>query len=187
MSKKRPITNPQLDATIEEAQESDTHVLHPHDVMRNVYREMEITFQEEDDTIVTRLNLESLEVKVITWGAPDDLAAVIVKLPVRAAPKFRAAAGEFLHRLNYGAPRKFWEIDHNDGEIRMAAYTDTISGPLTESTFRALLNFMLMTANDVFPYLTSVLSGGMTAEFAADQAEAAIRAMCNADAKTEEV
>jgi len=35
-------------------------------------------------------------------------------------------------------------------------------------------------------YLTSVLSGRMTPEFATDQAEAAIRAMCNDDAKTEE-
>ena len=186
MSKKRPANNPPLDTTTEEAQESDAHVLHPLEVMRNVYRKMEITFQEDDDTIFTRLNLENVEVQVITSGAPDDLASVIVKLPVRAAPKFRAAAGEFLHRLNYGARRKFWEIDHNDGEIRMAAYTDTIAGPLTESTFRGLLHFMLMTADEVFPYLTSVLAGRMTAEFAADQAEAAILALCDNDGKTEE-
>jgi hypothetical protein len=154
--------------------------------MRKVYQKMEITFQEDDDSIFTRLNLENVEVQVSTSGAPDDLASVIVTLPVRAAPKFHAATGEFLHRLNYGARRKFWEIDHNDGEIRMAAYTDTIAGPLTESTFRALLHFMLLTADKIFPCLTSVLSGRMTPELAADQAAAAILAICDDGGKTEE-
>jgi hypothetical protein len=186
MSKKRPANNPQPDATMKEARESVTHALHPLEVMRNVYQQMEITFNDDDDSIFTCLNLENVEVQVICCGAPDDLASVIVALPVRAAPKFRAAAGEFLHRLNYGSKRKFWEIDHNDGEIRMVAYADTMAGPLTEPIFRGLLHFMLMTADKVFPYLTSVLSGRMTPAFAADQASAAIIAMCDDCEKTEE-
>jgi hypothetical protein len=186
MSKKRPANNPQPDVTLEEDQESNAHALHPLEVMRNVYQQMEITFHEDDDSIFTRLNLENVEVQVISMGAPDDLASVIVALPVRAAPKFRAAAGEFLHRLNYGSKRKFWEIDHNDGEIRMVAYTDTMAGPLTESIFSALFHFMLMTADEVSPYLTGVLSGGMTPAFAADQAAAAIMAMCDECGKAEE-
>ena len=36
------------------------------------------------------------------------------------------------------------------------------------------------------PYLTGVLSGRMTPEFATDQAEAAIRAMCDDGEETEE-
>jgi len=170
---------------MEEAQESDASVLHPLEVMRNVYRKMEITFQEDNGMISTHLNLVNVAVHVISWGEPDDLASVIVKIPVRAAPKFRAAAGEFLHRLNYGSKRKFWEIDYNDGEIRMACYTDTIAGPLAESTFRSLLHFMVMAADKVFPYLTSVLSGRMRPAFAADQAEAAIMSMCDKRGKTE--
>ena len=172
-------TPPREEAGVEEAQESDKKVLHPLEVMRNVYQQMEITFQEDNGTISTHLNLVNVAVHVISLGEPDDLASVIVKIPVRAAPKFRAAAGEFLHRLNFGSKRKFWEIDYYDGEIRMACYTDTIAGPLAESTFRSLLHFMVMTADKVFPYLTSVLSGRMTPEFAADQAEAAIMAMCD--------
>ena len=150
---------------------------HPLEVMRRAYADMEITFQEDDETIFTRLNLENVEVHVISWGNPDDLATIAVRLPVRAAPEFRSAAGEFLHRLNYNARRKFWEIDHNDGEIRLAAYTDTLVGPLTEHIFRSMLQCLLMTADTVFPYLTSVLSGRMTPEFADDQAEAALLAM----------
>ncbi len=170
----------------EEAQEPNTDTPHPLEVMRNAYQHMEIEFEVNDDSVVTHLNLENLQVQVISYGVPDDLAVIIVKIPVRAAPKFRAAAGEFLHRLNYGARRKFWEIDHNDGEIRMAAYIDTIAGPLTELNFRALLHSMLMTGDEVFPFLTSVLSGSMTPEFAEDQAEAAIIAMCNDAGNTDE-
>jgi hypothetical protein len=85
MSKKRPANNPQLDATLEEDQESHTHVLHPLEVMRNVYQQMEITFHDDDDTIFTCLNLENVEVQVICCGAPDDLASVIVNIPVPEA------------------------------------------------------------------------------------------------------
>ena len=138
---------------------------------------MEITFEEDDGTIFTRLNLKNLEVHVISFGETDDLATIIVRLPVRAAPEFRAQAGEFLHRLNFNARRKFWEIDHNDGEIRLAAYTDTMTGPLDVGLFRSLLDCLVMHADTVFPYLTSVLSGRMTPEFAADQAEAATASM----------
>ena len=160
-----------------ESEASEEELIHPLDVMRQAYRAMEITFQEDEGTIFTRLNLKNLEVHVISWGEPNDLATIIVRLPVRAAPEFRAQAGEFLHRLNFNARRKFWEIDHNDGEIRLAAYTDTMAGPLTEAGFRSLLHCLVMHADTVFPYLTSVLSGRMAPDFAADQAEAATAAM----------
>lgn len=147
--------------------------IHPLEVMRREYREMEFTFQEDEDSIFIRVNLKNVEVDVISFGQPDDFAAIIVRLPVRAAPEFRAQAGEFLHRLNYATKRKFWEIDYNDGEIRMATFMETVAGPLTGGRFRCLLHYMTMNADAVFPYLTSVLSGRMAPDFAADQAEAA--------------
>ena len=70
---------------------------------------MEFAFQEDEDSIFTRVSLKNVEVDVISFGQPDDFAAIIVRLPVRAAPEFRAQAGEFLHRLNYATQRKFWE------------------------------------------------------------------------------
>ena len=100
------------------------------EVMRREYRAMEITFQEDENTISTRLNLKNMEVDVLNFCVPDDLAAIIIRLPVRAAPEFRAQAGEFLHRLNYATKRKFWEIDYNDGEIRLASFMETMVGPL---------------------------------------------------------
>lgn len=148
----------------------------PLDVMREVFRAMEFHTEEDDHSITVRLKLENMDVVVLCWGEPNDLATLVVQLPVRATPEFRARTGEFLHRLNYNSRRKFWEIDYNDGEIRLAAYTDTTGGPLTDSHFRGLLHCMVTTADIVFPYLTSVLSGRMAPDFAADQADAAIHA-----------
>jgi len=45
---------------------------------------------------------------------------------------------------------------------------------------------MIKTADTVFPYLTSILSGRMTPEFAADQAEATVNALWNKDEQTSE-
>ena len=153
-----------------------TESLHPLDVMRQTLTAMEIPFQEDDGRLFIRLGLENVEVQLVAWGYPDDLAKVIVRLPVRAAKKFRAAAGDFLHRLNCNARRKFWDFDPDSGEIRLSCFTDTMVGPLTEPHFRALLNSLVHTADTAFPYLTGVLNGRMPPEFAADQAEAAIRA-----------
>lgn len=152
-----------------------TETLHPLDVMRQTLASMEIPFQEDDGRLFTRLGLENVEVQVVAWGYPDDLAKVIVRLPVRAAKKHRAAAGDFLHRLNCNARRKYWEMDCDSGEIRLSCFTDTMVGRLTEGLFRALLNSLVHAADTAFPYLTGVLNGRMPPEFAADQAEAAVR------------
>jgi len=158
----------------------------PLDVMRQVYEEAEFHFEEDDGTLTLRLALKNLDVTVLCWGNAGDVASIIVRLPIRATEEFRARTGEFLHRLNYAAKRKFWEIDYSDGEIRLAAYTDTISGPLTEGLFRSIFHAVTATADVTFPYLTSVLSGRMTPEFAADQAEAAIQAFWNKGKDTPE-
>ena len=152
-----------------------TETIHPLDVMRQTLTSMEIPFQEDDGRLFTRLGLENVEVQVVAWGYPDDLAKVIVRLPVRAAKKHRAAAGDFLHRLNCNARRKYWEMDCDSGEIRLSCFTDTMVGRLTEGLFRALLNSLIHAADTAFPYLTGVLNGRMPPEFAADQAEAAVR------------
>lgn len=154
--------------------------------MRSVYQAMEFNFDEEDGAFHLRIKLENMDVEVISWGVPEDLATILVRLPVRATPKFRAQAGEFLHRLNFSSKRKFWEMDYNDGEIRMVGYTDTINGPLTEELFREIFKFMVTTVDTVFPYLANVISGGMKPDFAADQADAALLSYWNKTEETEE-
>ena len=158
----------------------------PLDVMRKVYQDAEFHFEEEEGALSLRLGLKNLDVAVLCWGHAGDFASVIVRLPIRATEEFRARTGEFLHRLNYAAKRKFWEMDYSDGEIRLAACTDTIAGPLTEGLFHTIFHTVTITADVTFPYLTSVMSGRMTPEFAADQAEAAVDAYWDNIDKTEE-
>ncbi len=150
--------------------------VHPLDVMRQAFRSMEICYEDEDGSILSQLTLENLDVQVSCCGEPDDIATVTLLLPVHAEPKACAAAGEFLHRLNFDVKRKFWEFDYNSGEIRLAGYTDTLVGPLTEPLFRELLEALAFTADNAFPSLTSVLAGRMSPESAAAQAEAALDA-----------
>ena len=157
----------------------------PLDVMRKAYQDAEFHFEEDEGTLTLRLGLKNLDVTVHCWGHAGDVASIIVRLPIRATEEFRARTGDFLHRLNYAAKRKFWEMDYSDGEIRLVAYTDTITGPLTEGLFRSIFHAVTSTADVTFPYLTSVLSGRMTPEFAADQAEAAIDAFWNKGEKTD--
>ncbi len=160
---------------------SATPQLTPLEIMRQAFTDMEVAFLEDDGTISTALCLTTFDACVTCWGKPDDLVSIVVRLPFRAAPQHRAAVGEFLHRLDFNAKRKFWEIDHNDGEIRLSAYTDTLLGPLTDRIFRSMLHCLLMTAETVFPYLMGVLTGRMNPEFANDQAEAALAAMWSKD------
>lgn len=147
----------------------------PLDVMRKAFRSMQVPFQEGDGRLFTRLGLNNVEVQVFAWGFPDDLAKVIVRLPIRAARKHRAAAGDFLHRLNCNVRRKYWEMDCDSGEIRLSCFTDTIVGPLKEPHFWALLNSLVHAADTTFPFLTGVLNGKMTPDIAADQAQAAVQ------------
>jgi len=108
---------------------------HPVDIMREVFREAEFNFDDEEGRLFLRLQLDRVDVQILCLGNPDDVATIIVNLPIRATPEFRPQTGEFLHRLNFGSKRKFWEFDYNDGEIRLAAYMDTIMGPLTKGQF----------------------------------------------------
>jgi len=142
-------------------------------VIRNVLRSLELNFDEEDGALQTRVISKTLEFDLRCAGWRDDVAKVAVRLPVRASPENMARVGEFLHRRNFGAKRKIWELDHNDGEIRAAIYIDTVLGPLEAGIFPSVLQFIFGSVEATFPYLTSVLSGRMSAEFAADQADAA--------------
>lgn len=158
----------------------------PIDVMRQTFRDLELKFEEDERQIKSRVILQNVEVLVLSWGALDDVAQLMVHLPIRAAKPVRLKVGEFLHRLNFHAKRKFWEMDFDDGEVRMAVHTDTTIGPLTPQHFGGILHLMLNTADTVFPYITNVLSGAMSAELAADQALAAVQNFSNSEPADED-
>lgn len=135
---------------------------------------MEYDYDAEDDLISLRVQLETFEASMFLFGENDDMATLMVRLPVRAPESVRPAVGEFLHRLNYAGRRKFWEMDYNDGEIRLRATTDTIDAPLSDMMFQAMSRAVLEIADRTFPYLNAVITRSMKPDFAADQAIAAL-------------
>lgn len=150
---------------------------HPLDAMREAYRAADLAFEDDQERLVMRLVLETMSVVVISFGEPNDCAQVLVRLPLRAPKKLRAKTGEFLHRLNFGMKRKFWEMDYNDGEIGLSTHFDTSVTPLTRDHFQMVLRGLLQTADTVFPYIAGVVSGLMVPSVADDQAQAALQAM----------
>lgn len=149
----------------------------PLDVIRHALEEGGLRYEDAGDLLMMVVGLRHVEVQVFCSAESDDLVSILVRLPVRATKEYRAAAADFLHRLNWNSRRKFWELEMDDGEIRLAGYTDTLAGPLAPETFQRLLDAILTTADVAFPYLTAVLNGRMNAEFAADQTEAALASL----------
>lgn len=146
----------------------------PFDIIRKVLQDAEEDFYEDDGVFTFWRRLRNMLVRVSSW-VNDSEVCIGVEIPVIATEEFRSQTGEFLHRINYGEARKFWEIDWTDGEIRLGNHIDLTCGPLIPDFFRGNISIMIGTADVVFPYLTSVLSGRMTPEFAADQAAAALK------------
>ena len=150
--------------------------IEPVEVMRSFFRNAEIEVEEHDGRFLTNLELDNWEVKVLCYGQLHDLVQLIFRLPIKVPVKMRPQAGEFFSRLNFGARRKFWEVDYNDGEIRCACHTDTISAPLTESLFGSMVQALARMSDRIYPYVLAVISGKMAPDFAADQAIAALSA-----------
>ena len=150
--------------------------IEPVEVIRSFFRNAEIEVEEHDGRFLTSLELENWEVKVFCCGQLHDLVQLIFRLPIKVPVKMRPQAGEFFHRMNFGARRKFWEMDYNDGEIRCSCYTDTISAPLTESLFTSMVQALAQMSDRIFPYVMALISGKMVPDFAADQAIAALSA-----------
>lgn len=148
----------------------------PIETIRKLLRRAEFEFEEDEGVFSFGLTLLNVECAVIATGVAQDLVIVVAKLPVRAVDEVRPLVGEFLHRLNFSSLRKFWEMDYDDGEIRVATYLDAIMAPVDTKLLGAAIGTVATQVGVAFPYLTSVLSRGMTPDFAADQALAAFEA-----------
>lgn len=147
----------------------------PLDIMRSYLVEREYVFEEDSGFLHLRMTLDNCQCDLFCAGEAGSQIQVVVGLPVRARKEIRAAVGEFLHRLNFGQDRKFWEFDYSDGEIRLSAYSDLFNCELTAELFGCICQTLLSLADITFPYLSGVLSGVYNPEFAADQALAAIQ------------
>jgi hypothetical protein len=135
---------------------------------------IEYDYDDESDTVRFGSLTEHAEVTVLARGQAGNSAAFGVRLPIRIPKRARPAAGELLHRINYATYRKFWEIDYDDGEVRLTAVTDLFYCDLREELAGAIMRRLVEAAETVIPYLNAVTCGSMKPDFAADQALTAL-------------
>ncbi len=83
----------------------------------------------------------------------------------------RAAAGEFLHRANFGLPMGCFELDFADGEVRFRTSLDVEGSTLSAAQIKAYLYKNVSTCDWYLPGLKRVLAGEATPEAAIQQIE----------------
>ena len=146
------------------------------EIMRSVFDDAELAYElvGEDEFIRSEFVLSGVDVSVYCQGDNESLVVVVVSFPVRAPVETRHLTGEFLLRANYALSRQVWEMDFDDGEVRLRMHVDTCFGaPLKREVFRAILDYAILMAEMYFPFLNAVITRAMKPEFALDQAQAA--------------
>jgi hypothetical protein len=146
------------------------------EVMRSVFDEAELAYEVVGETefIRSEFALSGVDVSVHCQGDNDSLVVVVISFPVRAPVETRHLVGEFLLRANYALSRQVWEMDFDDGEVRLRMHVDTCFGDcLKPQVFRLVLDYAILMAEIYFPFLNAVMTRAMKPEFALDQAQAA--------------
>jgi hypothetical protein len=145
-------------------------------VMCSIFDDADIVYEVvgENEFIRSEFVLSGVDVSVYCQGDNESLVVVVVTFPVRAPVETRHVTGEFLLRANYALSRQVWEMDFDDGEVRLRMHVDTCFGePLQPEVFRAILDYAILMAEMYFPFLNAVITRAMKPEFALDQAQAA--------------
>lgn len=146
------------------------------EIMRSVFDDADLAYEVvgEDEFIRSEFVLSGVDVSVYCQGDNESLVVVVVSFPVRAPVETRHITGEFLLRANYALSRQVWEMDFDDGEVRLRMHVDTcFAEPLKPEVFRAILDYAILMAEMYFPFLNAVITRAMKPEFALDQAQAA--------------
>lgn len=121
--------------------ENDTAAAALMDTMRQALADAGIKHETDESGryILAPFKLKNTDVDMLVCGEPGDVVIMTVTFPVRVPEDARGVVGEFILRANYGAKRGIGEMDHNDGEVRLRVYEDTIFSPFTAEHLIAVL------------------------------------------------
>ncbi len=92
-------------------------------------------------------------------------------VPKVVPPRRRAAAAEYIARVNWGMPLGNLEMDYSDGEVRFKTSIMLGDQPLTDELFSNLADFNVVGSDTYIPGLLAVLEGAEP-KTAAREAEA---------------
>jgi len=80
-------------------------------------------------------------------------------VPERCPPESRPLVGELLHRLNYGVQTVCFELDYDDGEVRVRSGVDLHSIEPTTGLFAETAETAAQALEVVLPALRALMAG----------------------------
>jgi hypothetical protein len=103
----------------------------------------------------------------------DNVERVIVYsvYPIRISEYKRSVVSELIARINYGMSVGNFELDFNDGEIRMKTSLDLVGVQLTDDTFDKMFSANLGTTNRYLSAIYGVAFGEVSPKLAIEVAE----------------
>lgn len=89
----------------------------------------------------------------------QDRVAFLSRVPATMPAEVRAAATEFITRVNYGLGTGSFEMDLDDGDLRFKTTLDTGGDPLTQALLGPLVWLNIATMERYLPALLEVMKG----------------------------
>lgn len=128
---------------------------------------------DEEGTITATIGLTNIRVGLVVHApADEDTLRLVLLLPVCVPADRRAAASEYVLRLNFQLQLGAFELDHDDGEMRFRVMFVRTSDPISPAVFDRVLMGSATTVDGFWPSLMSVVYGGTTPSQAIEQGEA---------------
>lgn len=157
---------------------------HNYENLRHHFENNEFDFEGklEEHVIVSEFQLENTYVRVRAYADPDqDQFNLSCFLPTTVPEARRAAAGEFLHRINHGLNTGCFHLDPDDGELRFyLGLPLEPDHPLTDGIITRCIVIAATTVDGFHPALMKVIYAHMTPSQAVEQGEAHLATLLNA-------
>ena len=122
------------------------------------------------------ISLTQVRNRLLVHAPADDVVVtMLLVLPVIIPPDRRAAAGEFLHRVNYEFRVGSFELDLNAGEVRFRVANCFGETLFTDEMIGRWLHLSATTVDGFFPALMKVVFAQMAPAQAVEQGEGYLR------------
>ncbi len=144
------------------------------DFFESALRELGWRYQADAERATIQLGVNSANGHVdvvIRVDAAEQLATCLAIYPVRVQPADRAAAAEYLHRVNHGLEIGHFELNYTDGEVRFRTVLLSRAPALDVAGARWLVQQTVSTADRYVNGLLEVVYGNVSPAEALREAE----------------
>ncbi|MFH1680498.1 MAG: YbjN domain-containing protein [Candidatus Eisenbacteria bacterium] len=150
----------------------------PFDAVKKHFREQGWTFDTRDEakTVIVGYQGENAAYRAfVAVSDEDDLLECVTILPTTVPPARRATVAEFIVRGNYGMPLSKFEMDFDDGTVRL--YTSSLiqGGSLTTDSLNHVFGVNFVAADRFYPAFMQVVFGRTSPSEAVESVRAGIQ------------